>query len=181
MARHVLDCHAVVSCLGHNLTFRGMFGRPRGLVVDATRRLCAAIRANQPKEPIKFLLMNTTGNRNRDLDERISFGQKCVIGLLRLVLPPHVDNENAAEYLRTSIGQNDPVITWAAVRPDGLVAEAEVTRFTVHPSPTRSAIFDAGRTSRINVARFMANLINDDVIWQMWRGKMPVIYNQAAS
>ena len=92
-----------------------------------------------------------------------------------------MDNENAADYLRASIGQNDPVITWAAVRPDGLVDEAKVTRFTVHPSPTRSAIFDAGRTSRINVARFMANLINDDVIWQMWKGKMPAIYNQVAS
>ena len=60
--------------------------------------------------------MNTTGNSNRDLDEPISCGQKCVIGLLRLVLPPHVDNENAADYLRTQVGQNDPDIEWAPAR-----------------------------------------------------------------
>ena len=50
--------------------------------------------------------MNTTGNRNRDLPEPISFAQKCVIGLLRLLLPPHVDNEKAADFLRTEIAQN---------------------------------------------------------------------------
>jgi len=66
----------------------------------------------------KFVLMNTTGNRNRDLDERISFAQKCVIGLLRILLPPHVDNEKAADYLRTQIGQNNTAVEWVAVRPD---------------------------------------------------------------
>jgi len=177
MARQVQGCSAVVSCLGHNLTFRGMFGGPRRLVTDATRRLCDTIRAIEPSEPVKFVLMNTTGNRNRDLDERISFGQKCVIGLLRLLLPPHVDNEKAADYLRTKVGQSDPLIEWAAVRPDGLIDETEVTEYEVHTSPTRSAIFDAGKTSRINVAHFMTKLTNDNNIWQMWKGKMPVIYN----
>jgi hypothetical protein len=125
--------------------------------------------------------MNTTGNRNRDLDERISFGQKCVIGLLRLVLPPHVDNENAADYLRMNIGQNDPQIQWAAVRPDGLTDDAEVTDYKIFESPTRSAIFDAGTTSRINVAHFMAKLISANDTWNMWKGKMPVIYNSASA
>jgi L-rhamnose mutarotase len=121
--------------------------------------------------------MNTTGNRNHDLDERISIGQKCVIGLLRLLLPPHVDNEKAANYLRTEIGQNDPHIRWVAVRPDGLIHDAEVTNYKIFKSPTRSAIFDAGVTSRINVAFFMAELINTKKTWDMWKGKMPVIYN----
>ncbi|MFK7875685.1 MAG: NAD(P)-dependent oxidoreductase [Paracoccaceae bacterium] len=179
MVRHAHGCSSVVSCLGHNLTFRGMFGRPRKLVTDATRRLCDAIRANEPAEPVKYVLMNTTGNSNRDLDERISFGQKCVIILLRLLLPPHVDNEKAADYLRTNVGQNDPMIEWAAVRPDGLIDETEVTDYDIHRSPTRSAIFDAGSTSRINVAHFMAKLIDSDSTWKMWRGQMPVIYNKA--
>jgi len=175
MARHVRGCRAVVSCLGHNLTFRGIFGGPRRLVTDATRRLCDAIRATDPKEPVRFVLMNTTGNQNRDLDERISFGEKCVIGLLRLVLPPHVDNEMAADYLRTSVGQNDPQIEWAAVRPDGLVDDAEVSEYKVFESPFRSSIFDAGKTSRINVAHFMAKLINAEATWSLCQGKMPVI------
>jgi NAD(P)-dependent dehydrogenase (short-subunit alcohol dehydrogenase family) len=181
MAGQVQGCSAVVSCLGHNLNFKGMFGQPRRLVTDATRRLCDAIRENEPSEPVKFVLMNTTGNSNRDLDERISFGQKCVIGLLRLLLPPHVDNEKAADYLRTNVGQNDPMIEWAAVRPDGLVDETEVTDYEIHRSPTRSAIFNAGSTSRINVGHFMAKLIIDDNTWKLWRGKMPVIYNKVQS
>lgn len=178
MVRHVGGCNAIASCLGHNLSFKGMFWPPRRLVADATRRLCIAVKVNQPAEPVKFVLMNTTGNSNRDLDEQISTGQKCVIGLLRLLLPPHADNEDAADYLRTRIGQNDGTIEWAVVRPDTLIDEAETTEFSVHPSPTRSAIFDAGVTSRINVGCFMANLIGDDEIWNQWKGKMPVIYNR---
>lgn len=178
MVRQVSGCTAVASCLGHNLSFKGMFWPPRRLVTDATRRLCSAVKANQPADPVKFVLMNTTGNSNRDLDEEISTAQKCVIGLLRLLLPPHADNEDAADFLRTQIGQNDDNIEWAVVRPDTLIDEAETTEFSLHPSPIRSAIFDAGVTSRINVACFMADLIGDNDIWNQWKGKMPVIYNQ---
>ena len=181
MVQHTHGCSAVISCLGHNLTLRGMFGGPRRLVTDATRRMCDAIRENEPVEPVKFVLMNTTGNSNRDLDERISFGQKCVMILIRLLLPPHVDNEKAADYLRSKVGQKDPMIEWAAVRPDGLINETEVTEYDIHRSPTRSAIFDAGSTSRINVAHFMAKLTESDSTWKMWRGKMPVIYNSASA
>ncbi len=177
LAKHVEGCNAVASCLGHNLNFKGMFGQPRRLVTDATRRLCEAIKVNQPETPVKFILMNTTGNSNHDLSEHISFAQKCVIWLLRLLLPPHVDNEKAADFLRAKIGQNDPLIEWAAVRPDGLIDESETTDYELHPSPIRSAIFDAGKTSRINVGHFMAELITDHEIWEKWKGQMPVIYN----
>lgn len=179
MARHVQGCDAVASCLGHTLSFKGLFGAPRRLVTDATRRLCEAVKAGEQSGRVKFVLMNTTGNRNRDLDEPISFAQKCVIGLLRALLPPHSDNEHAADFLRTQIGQSDGVIDWAAVRPDGLTNESSVSAYDVHPSPTRSAIFDAGKTSRINVAHFMAELISDDEMWAQWAGQMPVIYNKA--
>ena len=178
LAQHVKGCDAVASCLGHNLNFKGMYGQPRRLVTDATRRLCQAIKANSPETPTKFVLMNTTGTRNRDLDEPISFAQKLVIGLLRLVLPPHVDNEQATEYLRSTIGQNDGLITWVAVRPDGLIDADQVTAYELHPSPTRSAIFDAGQVSRINVAHFMAELITNNDLFQTWKGQMPVIYNK---
>ena len=179
MAEHVADCDAVASCLGHNITFKGMYRKPRRLVTDAARRLCAVIKANKPEKPIKYVLMNTSGNRNRDLNEPISFGQKCVIALLRLLLPPHVDNEKAADFLRTKIGQDNPMIEWTAVRPDGLINESEVTEYEVHPSPIRSAIFNAGKVSRINVAHFMATLIGNDDLWQKWKGQMPVIYSKS--
>ncbi|MBT8124758.1 MAG: SDR family oxidoreductase [Gammaproteobacteria bacterium] len=178
MIHHVKDCDALASCLGHNLSFKGIFGSPHRLVTDAVNRLCNAVKASSPKAPVKFVLMNTTGNRNRDLKEQISFGQKCVILLLRLLLPPHVDNENAADYLRTQIGQNNDTVEWPVVRPDNLIDESNVTDYEVHPSPIRSAIFDSGTTSRINVGHFMAKLITDNDTWNEWKGKMPVIYNK---
>ena len=177
---HLSDCDAVLSCLGHTLSLKGVYGQPRRLVTDAARDLCQAIEANNPTQPIKFILMNTTGNRNRDLVEPVSFAQHCVIGLLRLLLPPHVDNEQAADFLRTEIGSNHKCIEWAAVRPDGLIDEDEVTDYQLHASPTRSAIFDSGQTSRINVGHFMAELVTNGELWKQWRGQMPVIYNTAS-
>ena len=176
LSRHVQGCQAVVSCLGHNITFKGIYGQPRRLVTDATRRLCKAIESNKPEKTTKYVLMNTSGNRNRDLHEPISFAQKCVIALLRLLLPPHVDNEKAADYLRTSIKAN-PMVEWTAVRPDDLIDEKKVSPYEIHPSPTRSAIFNAGQTSRINVAHFMAELLTNNNTWNKWKGQMPVIYN----
>src|SRR5210317_1500959 len=55
---HVKGCDAVASCLGHNITFKGMYGRPRRLVTDAARRLCDAIRENAPGKKVKYVLMN---------------------------------------------------------------------------------------------------------------------------
>lgn len=179
MAQHVKGCDAVASCLGHNVTFKGMYGHPRKLVTDATRRLCQAIRANKQDGKSKFVLMNTTANSNRDLNEPRTLAEKAVFTLLRLVLPPHVDNEQAADYLRTKVGQNDSQIEWTAVRPAGLVDEDAVTDYDLYPSPIESPIFDSGKTSRINVAHFMADLMTDDACWEKWKGQMPVIYNQA--
>ena len=177
MKEHVQGCDAVASCLGHNLTLKGLFGRPRRLVTDATRRLCDAIKAAGPEKPVRFVLMNTAGNANRDLDEPRSLGEKCAIGLLRLLVPPHSDNEAAAEYLRTEIPRDDRDVEWTAVRPDSLIDEPEVTEYDLHPSPIRSPLFNPGRTSRINVAHFMAELIMNDALWDRWKRRMPVVYN----
>jgi nucleoside-diphosphate-sugar epimerase len=174
----VRDCDSVASCLGHNMTFKGMFGPPYRLVADTARRVCRAIIANPSETAVKFVLMNTVGNSNRDLQEPVSFAQRCVLGLLRLTVAPHVDNEKAADFLRTEVGQQNPWIDWTVVRPDSLINEAQVSAYQLHASPTRSAIFDPGKTSRINVAHFMAELICDDQMWQKWKGQMPVIYNQ---
>lgn len=179
MAEHVNGCDAIASCLGHNLNLKGIYGQPRRLVTDSARRLCQAVKSNNPKKPVKYILMNTTGNRNRDLNEPVSFAQKVLIGLIRLLLPPQVDNEQAADYLRTQIGQNDKTIEWAAVRPDDLIDEEKVTDYEVYPSPIRSAIFNAGKTSRINVGHFMAELISNEQLWKKWKGQMPVIYNKS--
>lgn len=178
LATLVGDCQSVASCLGHKMSWKGIYGRPRRLVADAVRRLTQALAASQQAGPARFVLMNTAGNRNRDLNEPIAFGQRLVVGLIRLLLPPHADNERAADYLRTTYGQASQAIEWVAVRPDSLTDEPAVTDYELHPSPTRSAIFDPGSTSRINVAHFMADLITDDATWDRWKGQMPVIYNR---
>ena len=179
ITEHVRGCSAVASCLGHRLSFKGVFGSPRRLVTEATRRLCDAVKVNGSAQPLKFVLMNSTGVRNRDLDEPVSIAQRCVVGLLRTCLPPHADNEDAADYLRTKIGQNDCAIDWVVVRPDSLIDQEVVTEYEVHASPTRSAIFGAGKTSRIHVGHLMADLIAEPKVWQEWKGRMPVIYNKA--
>jgi len=178
MTNYLNDCQSVASCLGHNLTLKGIFGKPRKLVTDAVRLLCDGIKKNSPEKPIKFVLMNTAGNRNRDLDEPISVGQKLVMGLIRLLVPPQSDNENAADFLRVNIGQKNKLIEWVAVRPDTLINEDNVTEYELNASPTRSALFNPGKSSRINVGHFMAKLIVENDLWNKWKGQMPVIYNK---
>lgn len=181
MMQYVKECDAVASCLGHNMTMKGIFGQPHRLVTDATSKLCNAIHTARSEKITKFVLMNTVGNRNRDLQEEISLAQQAVIWLLRLLIPPHADNEEAADFLQTQIGQDDRVIEWVVVRPDSLLDHQEVTDYELYPSPIRSAIFNPGSTSRINVAHFMADLITNDTLWNQWKGQMPVIYNKESS
>ena len=178
MINYLKDCQSVASCLGHNLTLKGIFGKPRNLVTDAIRLLSNAIQKNSPEKPIKFVLMNTTANRNRNLNEPVSTGEKLVMGLIRLLVPPQSDNEKAADILRVDVGQNNKLIEWVAVRPDTLINEDIVTEYDINASPTRSTLFKPGKTSRINVGYFMAKLIVDTDLWNKWKGQMPVIYNK---
>lgn len=175
----VQGCDSIASCLGHNMTLKGIFGAPRDLVTRATRRVCEAANRDQRAQPIKYVLMNTAGNSNRDIDEQVSFAQRFIVGLIRVLVPPHKDNERAADYLRTHFTSTKSNIGWSVVRPDSLIDEMSASKYEVHPSPIRSAIFDPGTTSRYNVAHFMADLITDEIVWQKWSGKMPVIYNEA--
>lgn len=178
LAAHLKGCRAVISCLGHNLTFKGMFGHPRRLVTDTVKSLCKAIRViSKGGSPIKFILMNTTGNQNKLACEQISNRQAAIVKLIRILIPPHADNENAAGYLQQSIGDKQKDIEWVVVRPDSLTNEKSVTNYDTHTSPIQSAIFDAGKTSRINVANFMSELVVNDKTWHTWKNKMPVIYN----
>lgn len=175
MSNHFADCCAVASCLGHNITFKGIFGKPRRLVTDAVKLLCEAIKKNTPAKPVKFVLMNTVANR--DLNEQNSIAHKITIGLFRLLTPPHSDNEKASDYLRVNIGQKNPFIEWAVVRPDSLTKEEKVTEYSLYTSPIRG-IFNLGKTSRKNVGNFMARLITNYDLWNKWKYQMPVIYNK---
>ena len=175
MATHSADCQAIGICLGHNITVKGVLGKPRKLVADAVKLVCSAVE-NNTSDIVKVVLMNTVACRNKDMNERVSLGQRIVISILRALITPQSDNEAAAEFLRLNIGQENARIQWVVVRPDDLTNEDVVTAYNLHVSPTGS-LFKPGKTSRINVGNFMARLIVENDLWEEWKGKMPVIYN----
>ena len=187
------ECDAVVSCLGHNLSFKGVFGQPRKLVTEAIDKVCRV--AESISHPLKVVLMSSTGVQNHLLNESSPLTQKAVISILRYAIPPHRDNEQAAAVLvrapsvntanstnitnstNTMNNQNSTNLEWVIVRPDTLIDQKDVSAYDIETSPIRNVIFDAGQTSRINVANFMARLLSEADLWQQWKGKMPVIYN----
>lgn len=178
IAGAMADCTAVASCLGHTMSLRGVFGPPWRLVTQAVKRITAAAHSSTRETPLRFVLMGSSGVRNKDLEERISLAQHAVLGILRVLVQPHRDNETAAEALRVGVGPNDPQIEWSIPRPDGLIDEDAVRPYDLVESPTRSAIFDAGKVSRIQVAHAMAELITNDTLFATWRGRMPVVYGR---
>lgn len=52
IVQHDQSCDALACCLGHNLSFHGIFGHPRKLVTESVRRLCEAVQANISEKPI---------------------------------------------------------------------------------------------------------------------------------
>lgn len=170
-------CDVVISCLGHNLTMRGIFGQPRFLVSDSIRHICEVATLNNDKK-LKIILMSTTAYTNKLLEEKRSFLERGIDTLLRLCLPPHRDNMKAADYLLLELGRQKASIEWVSVRPDTLVDHNIVTPYRVEASPTQSPIFQPGKTSRINVAHFMVTLVTDAPTWEKWKYQTPVLYNQ---
>ena len=175
MGEYAMGCDAVVSCLGHVISFKGIFGAPRKLCTEATRRLCAAIESNRPAAPTKFILMNTVGVSNPELQERRNWLERSVLTLLRWLIPPHNDNETAAQHLHEIVGKQSEHLEWCSVRPDSLI-NAEVSSYDVIESPV-TTLFDGRPTTRANVAHFMTQLITDESLWNRWRFDMPVIMN----
>jgi putative NADH-flavin reductase len=174
---HVQGCDAVVSCLGHVLDFKGVFGEPRRLCTEAARRLCAAMKEHRPAVPAKFILMNTVAVLNPDLQEQRRWFEQGLLTLLHYTLPPHRDNETAAEYLHDTLGTDNKCIEWCSVRPDSLI-DAEISAYDINESIT-TGIFSGRPTARSNVAHFMAALIEDADLWNTWKFRMPVISNAA--
>ncbi len=174
----VQGCQAVISCLGHNTTLKGIYGSPRGLVTRAATRICRAIEALQPAKPVKFILMSSVSvNQPAGRDTRRGRFERAVVALLRGALPPARDNQGAADFLCRGIGTASPFVEWVAVRPDSLL-EGQVTEYSVHDSLV-STIFAPDSTNRANVAHFMCELVQDPQVWDEWRCGLPVVINAA--
>ena len=169
---------AVISCLGHVTSLKGVFGPPRDLVTRATARLCRAIQAVRAATPVRFILMSSVSvNRPRGLDTRRGAFDTSFMWALCRIVPAAQDNQSAADFLGREVGAADPFVQWVAVRPDTLL-EGDVTEYALHEGLV-TALFKPASTNMANVAHFMCALDTAAPLWGAWKGKLPVIINAA--
>lgn len=171
---HVKGCDAVVSCLGHNMNFKGLFGHPRYLVTDVARRLTSAMSETSKGKSTKFILMNSDGVANPNgVDDIRPVPERVILSLLRFLLPPVRDNEAAAKLLHDV--DRSQSFEWVAVRPTDLV-DGDVTEYTFFDKP-QGSLFGGGVATRSNVAKSMVDLITNDELWQQQKFQMPVLHD----
>ena len=180
LQRHLRGCDAVISCLGHVISLKGVLGPPYDLVTRATRGLCRAIEALQPPEAVKLILMSSVSvHRPGGLDTRRGALERAFICMIRGVIPPARDNQRAADFLHETIGASNPFVQWAAIRPDSLM-EGDISDYALHEGLVNS-LFAPASTNMANVAHFMCELATSHKAWSDWQGKLPVIINATAS
>ncbi|HRW35693.1 MAG TPA: NAD(P)H-binding protein [Thermotogota bacterium] len=100
MKQLIKNCDVVISCLGHNITFKGLFGHPHYLVRDTVRSVCESAKKSS-KGKVKLILMSTTAYTNKRYRERNKWGESIIFSLLMLLLPPHRDNVKAADFFKS--------------------------------------------------------------------------------
>jgi len=180
--QQVKGCDAIVSCLGHTLDMKGMFGKPRKLCTDAIKRCYQVIeethsqRKGQGNKPIKLILMSSNGVANPNgLDNVRPLSERILIGIIRALIPPHRDNEAAAAFVYETIKHDNEHVQFVAVRPDDLV-DGNVSEYDLFDKPQKG-LFGGGTSTRANVAHFMCDLILKPEVWEKWNNKFPVIMN----
>jgi len=160
------DCTHVVSCLGHNMTLAGMFGREdRRLVTDAVTRLTKVMPPSA-----KFILMGTAGV-TVPTDEPRSMVDRTILFFCRTLLPPHCDNEEtAAHFLKLQSPE------WCMVRPTNL-RDGEPQKHVLYSTPPGGLFAADAIVTRSTVAKFMVNLILDSSLFQTFKYQSPLIYD----
>jgi hypothetical protein len=162
----VKDCDAGLSCLGHNLTMKGMFGRAdRRLVRYSVQRLTGAMPSSA-----NFILVGSDGVGHPD-DDRRSFVERVVLFLLRNLVPPHADNEETAANL---LQKKTP--EWCVVQPTDLQDEAP-SKYALYAKPPGS-LFGPRIATRSSMAKFMVDLIDTPETWSQYKFQMPVLHDQ---
>jgi len=174
LIEQVRGCDAVVSCLGHNITAQGMYGRPRDLVEGAIRRMHDAIVALKPSMPVKVVLMSSVSvNRPNHADTRRGVAERGVLAVIRALVPPAEDNQRAADFLCREVGPAHQFVEWVVVRPDTLL-EGDVCEYVMHEGLVGS-LAKPDHTQMANVAHFMCDLVTEPDVWDAWQGRMPVL------
>ena len=118
-------------------------------------------------------------NGPRAIDTRRGPVQKAFLAMVRGLVPPAKDNQEAASFLHESIGPSHPFVQWVTVRPDTLL-EGDVCEYTLHEGLV-SSLFAPEKTNMANIAHFMCELVTNPKAWERWKGKLPVIINGSAS
>jgi hypothetical protein len=160
------------------MSVKGLWGKPRQLVTDATRRLIETIEANQAEsngtgKKTKFILMGTEGVPNpAGGDDPRTRLERSVLFMLRYLLPPHSDNETAAQYIHTKRG--NPRLEWTVIRPTDLI-DGAVSKYALFPKPQGSLFGGADKATRANVAKSIVDMILSEKLWEEWKYKMPYI------
>ena len=178
LKEEVKNTNAVVSCLGHNLDFNGLWGKKdRNLVTDAAKRLTTAMKDTTSKTS-KFILMGSDGVANPNgQDDNRTLGERIVLTLLRWLIPPHSDNEAAAAFMH-SLGTSGN-LEWSVVRPTDLIDGRPTGKFQLFDKP-QGGLFGAGVATRSHVAQCMAEFITNEKKWNAYKFKMPVLHDIVA-
>ncbi len=173
---YVRGCSAIVSCVGHPLSRKGIWGEPKRLCVDTTRKVCEAVRALSPAAPMKYIVINTEGvDRVDGADPRRGLMERIVLGLLYYALPPHADNMATVAYLHNEVaGERNPHVEFCAVRPSDLTDKVPATEYSLNAT-LQNGIFAPGSTRRVNVGHFMADLATKPDVWAQWKERYPHI------
>ena len=154
----------------------GVYGKPYKLVRDVVERISTLMEdmeQSTKSKNLKFVLMSSVGVSNPfDTDDKRTFCEQLVLSALRIILPPHRDNEEAAQ-LVSKIGKKRN-IEWVVVRPNKLFDGEKLTKYEVTEKP-HGPLFDDGQTSRVNCAHFIVDLLLTDEIWKRWMYKFPVL------
>ena len=168
ISNQVKGCDAVVSCLGHTMNFSGIFGHPRRLVRDSVAKLTTAMDSNQ-----KFILMGSEGVANPlGGDDERSTGDRFLLSIIRSIVQPHADNEEAADYL-AKIGKDK--FDWVIIRPTNLI-NGPVTDYRLYETPV-GKLFGPYEATRSNVAKCMVDMILLSEKWNEYKFKMPVLHD----
>ncbi len=166
------------------MNFKGLFLPPRRLVKTSVKRLFHAIEENQnssfSRRKTKFILMGSDGVANPlGGDDKRSLGERCVLGILRNLAPPHKDNERAASFIVSKKKEDNPDLEWTVIRPTDLVSDGVGTKYELFSKPQKSLFAGSshGVATRANVARSMVDMILADDLWDEWKFKMPVVHD----
>jgi nucleoside-diphosphate-sugar epimerase len=172
LQQHANQVDNVVCCLGHNMSFRGIFGHPRRLVSQTVERLSKCL-AQTTGTRRKLIVMNSDGVAHpAGSDDKLTLFASLIIALCRF-LPPHTDNEAVASYLYNLAGTGN--MEWVAVRPTSLV-NGDLTEYKLYSKPIYG-LFGSAIATRANVAKCMVDLITNDELFAEYKFRMPVLYD----